>query len=148
MSEAGHDIDLVERRSCDGCVMCCKVFPIPETGKDDFALCPHAREGEGCGKHDERPDVCREFFCTWRLDASLDDAWKPDVAGFVLHDPAPWSLLMSCDVDDPEAWRREPYESQVRQWAVEMQRRQLLMGRRCGGKTTVMLRDREIVLDG
>ena len=148
MNEASRDIDLVQNRECGGCVMCCKVFPIPETGKPEFGLCPQAREGEGCAAHDARPGVCRDFFCAWRLDASLDDSWRPDVAGFVLHDPAPWSLLVSCDIENPDAWRREPYESQVRQWAAEMQRRQLLMGRRCGERTTVMLKDREIDLDG
>lgn len=127
--------------------MCCKVFPIAETGKADFGLCPHACLESGCSIHAARPDVCREFFCLWRLDASLGAEWKPDIAGFVLHDPAPWSLLMSCDIDRPDAWLREPYASRIRQWAVELQRRQMMMGRRCGNRTVMMLRDSEIEID-
>ena len=46
------------------------------------------------------------------------------------------------------AWRREPYASQISDWAVELQRRQMLMGRRVGGETFVVLRDREVGLDG
>lgn len=148
MSEADAGIELVEGRDCAGCVMCCKVFPIPETGKPDYGLCPHAREGVGCDDHAGRPDVCREFQCLWRVDASLGEDWKPDVAGFVLHDPSPWTLLVSCDVDRPDAWRLDPYGSQIQEWAVELQRRQMLMGRRLGGRTRLMLRDREVDLDG
>ena len=148
MDEARGDMELVPGRNCDGCVMCCKVFPIPETGKDDFALCPHARVGEGCGNYDSRPETCREFFCLWRLDGSLEDDWKPSVAGFVLHDPAPWTLLVSGDVYDPDARQREPYASQIRQWAFELKRRQMLMGARCGDTTRLLLGDREVDLDG
>jgi hypothetical protein len=148
MDEARGEIELVAGRACDGCVMCCKVFPIPETGKQDFALCPQARREEGCANHDARPETCREFFCLWRLDASLGDDWKPSVAGFVLHDPAPWTLLVSGDVDDPEARHREPYASQIRQWALELKRRQMLMGARCGDATRLLLGDREVDLNG
>ena len=139
--------ELIPDRACGACTLCCKVFPIPETGKTDFGLCPHAREHLGCDIHLKRPDTCRQFFCIWRLDASLGDEWRPDVAGFVLHDPAPFALLISCDDENPDAWRREPYESQIREWAVDIQRRGLLMGARAGDKTKVLLRDREIDLN-
>jgi hypothetical protein len=148
MPNSEPELSLVPGRECGDCALCCKVFPIPETGKSDFALCPSARPPHGCSIHAARPDTCRDFFCLWRLDGSLGEEWKPSVAGFVLHDPSPWALLISCDVDNPEACRREPYDGQIRDWAVEMQRRQLLMGRRVGAKTYVVLRDREVELDG
>jgi hypothetical protein len=147
MDEQRHDIDLVPSRDCDGCVTCCKVFPIPETGKPDYGLCANAG-AKGCSDYDNRPDVCREFFCMWRHDASLGDEWKPSVAGFVLHDPAPWTLLISSDVDRPDARHREPYQSQIRDWVAECQRRQMMMGARVGPRATLLLKDREIDLDG
>lgn len=147
-AKSDNALSLVPGRECGDCALCCKVFPIPETGKADFALCPQSRPGAGCAIHPSRPATCREFFCLWRLDASLGEEWKPSVAGFVLHDPLPWTLLISCDIDNPDAWRREPYASQISDWAVELQRRQMLMGRRVGGETFVVLRDREVGLDG
>ncbi len=133
-------------RACGDCHMCCKVIPVAEAGKSGFELCGRARH-DGCATYLTRPDACREFFCMWRLDASLDDAWKPSVAGFVLHDPAPFALLVSCDADQPDAWRREPYGSRIRHWAADIQRRGLLMAARAGARTILLLRDREIALD-
>ena len=148
MDVVGFDPSILERRQCDGCVMCCVVFPVPEAGKPDYEACPHASAGEGCAHYETRPEVCRDFFCGWRLDPTLGDEWKPSVAGFVLHDPPPWSLLVSCDVAAPDAWRREPYVSRIRAWVAELQRRQGLAGARAGDCTRLLLKDREIEIDG
>ena len=113
--------------------------------KDDD-WCPHLDPGTGCTIHDDRPKPCREFFCTWRYDASLGEEWKPCVAGFVLHDPPPFSLLITEDVDNPEAWRREPYEDEFRAWAQDLAKRQHFVGVRRGKKTVLILRDGEVEL--
>jgi len=147
MPGADLQTEPVPGRDCGPCQMCCKVFPIPETQKPPYGLCGRARPGGGCADYAGRPDVCREFFCLWRLDGSLSDAWRPDVAGFALHDPEPWGLLISCDVDQPDAWRRPPYGETIRAWVAEAQRRQIMVGARAGARLLLLLRDREIELD-
>ena len=137
---------LVEGRSCGECHLCCKVFPIPETGKSDDGWCPRLDPATGCKAHGARPAACREFFCTWRYDASLGDEWKPCVAGFVLHDPPPFELLVTEDVDRPDAWRREPYEADFRHWARDIASRQRFVGVRRGERTVLMTKTGEVEL--
>lgn len=97
--------------------MCCRVFPIPEAGKTNTDWCQHLEPGKGCRIYAQRPEPCRKFFCGWRRDANLPEAWRPDVAGFVLSDPEPWAFLVTNDPDHPTAWRREPYCGEIRAWA-------------------------------
>ena len=137
---------LAEGRTGGECHLCCKVFPIPETGKNDDGWCPHLDPATGCSIHADRPKPCREFFCIWRYDASLGDEWKPCNAGFVLHDPAPFELLITEDVDRPDAWRREPYESEFRFWARDIAGRQRFVGVRRGERTVLLLKDGEVEL--
>jgi hypothetical protein len=40
-------------------------------------LCPHCAAG-GCTIYQQRPHVCRAFYCQWRRYAWLDDTWRPD----------------------------------------------------------------------
>ena len=135
-------------RSCGECHLCCKVFPIPETGKEKYGNCPHLIPGQGCRDYEARPDTCRNFVCIWMQDPSLTEEWKPCHAGFVLHDPAPWSLLASVDVDDPDAWKREPYLTQLREWAREFAQGHHLVGVRVGANVRLLLRDGEVEIDG
>ena len=77
---------------------------------------------------------------------SFADEWKPCNAGFVLHDPPPWAILASCDVDDPGAWQREPYHGQLRDWARQFSQGQYLVGVRIGDKVKVLLKEGEVDL--
>jgi hypothetical protein len=133
-------------RECGSCHMCCKVFPIPETGKRDYDVCPRLVPGKGCSQYETRPQACRDFFCAWMQDAHLPDEWKPCNAGFVLHDPPPWAILASCDVDDPGAWQREPYHGQLHDWARQFSQGQYLVGVRIGDKVKVLLKEGEVDL--
>lgn len=151
MAELMNDADdaaspLVEGRSCGDCHLCCKVFPIEETGKSDDGWCPHLDPARGCAIHADRPGPCREFFCLWRYDASLGDDWKPCNAGFVLHDPAPFALFITEDVDNPGAWRRDPYEGDFRSFARDLISKQYFVGYRRGERTMLLLKDGEIEL--
>lgn len=138
--------DPLNDRSCGTCHACCRVFPIEEIGKEGFAACPHLTE-EGCGIYDTRPQRCRDFLCHWRLEGGLDEAWKPELCGFVLHDPPPFALLASVEVDRPDAWRQEPYYSQLRAWARDLAEGQHLCAVRIGARTLLLLKDREVEID-
>jgi hypothetical protein len=69
-------------RSCDGCVQCCIVLGIkaPELKKDPGVRCRHLA-GAGCGIYRDRPVVCREFLCLWRLLDDLPEAARPHDCG-------------------------------------------------------------------
>ncbi len=134
-------------RTCGDCHMCCKVFPIPEADKPHTGWCPHLDLATGCTRYETRPETCRKFFCAWLHDKGLCAAWRPDKAGFVLSDPDPWALLVTCDPDHPHIWRREPYESCIRAWADEAGRRGLITGVREGERLCIILRDRDVEVD-
>ena len=59
-------------RSCTdiGCAYCCKVVSIKFPDGEHKPMrkwCKHCTK-PGCGIYDERPDVCRDFHCTWLAD--------------------------------------------------------------------------------
>ena len=62
----------------------------------------------------------------------------------VLHDPAPYAMLASVDEDRPDAWRKEPYYSQLKEWAANLAEGQHLAAVRVGSKTTLLIKDREV----
>lgn len=104
--------------------------------------------GEGCSIYESRPARCRDFHCLWLGDEDLDEHWRPDRAGFVLSDPAPWGLLVTCDPARPAAWRQERYESHIRQWARQLGARGLFAGVRAGENLILLLGDGEHMIEG
>lgn len=125
-------------------MMCCKVFSVPELNKPAGRWCVNARAGTGCVIHDARPTSCRMFQCLWLSSSSLGDEWKPERAKFVVAVEANGALQIMCDAAQPTAWRREPYESQIRRWAehgVKLKLPVLLM---IGDKASVILPNTEL----
>jgi hypothetical protein len=115
-----HDIILgpaIAARACDGCVACCKVLNInePELVKPADQLCMHCT-GQGCGIHDGRPQVCRDWDCVWRRIDSMPLETRPDHLGVVWTidrqaDPqTPFDRLyfVARAVDEPEALKKGP----------------------------------------
>jgi hypothetical protein len=105
-------------KACGGCTLCCKVLGIGPNGKAPGVLCPHAAPGSGCGVHDHRPEVCATYQCAWTWAEPLDPSWRPDRAGFLINPrPDPAEVEVVVDPDQPDAWRREPYASQIKRWS-------------------------------
>ncbi len=79
---------LVPGRDCGGCTACCRYLTIntPEMKKLPGILCPHVAEQRGCKIHDDRPDICRNWFCAWRAlpELELGDEWRPDRCGILV----------------------------------------------------------------
>ena len=65
-------------RECGECTLCCSVLLIdaPEIQKDAGIRCLHC--DQGCVIYEQRPAVCRDFYCAWRTMAIFDEAWRPD----------------------------------------------------------------------
>ncbi len=55
----------------------------------------------GCGIYADRPNVCREFLCGWRLFDDMGDDWRPDLSGVMALRWSPAEL--------PAAWKTTPY---------------------------------------
>lgn len=84
---------LVPNRVCGSCTACCKELTIraPELRKLPGVLCEHCRDG--CAIYEARPDVCREWYCAWRMiEGPMGDEWRPDRSGILatfVHDDIP-----------------------------------------------------------
>jgi hypothetical protein len=136
---------VVPGRSCGTCSLCCKVFSVIELNKPAGQWCTHSVRGGGCGIHDSRPHVCRQFYCSWLIDPNLGPEWKPEVARFVLSaDPKFQALTLMADPGMPHAWKREPYYSTLKKFSqvfFPLDNKVLVNLR---GHITVILPDRDV----
>lgn len=114
-------MSLAPTRTCDGCSLCCKVLRIDWLEKPANKRCVHSVPG-GCGIHGSHPAGCRDFFCLWIDNAAFGPEWKPDKARFVMtKSPSGRGLLLNVDIDAPDAWKAEPYYSQLKYYAQATQ---------------------------
>jgi hypothetical protein len=90
---------------------------IEQLAKPASAWCRHCKPGDGCLIYDTRPAECRDYSCLWLMDARLDQRWKPSRSKLVLT-TSPDGIEIRCDPGFPEAWRKQPYRSQIRAWAI------------------------------
>jgi hypothetical protein len=120
-----HRSDVVRGRDCSGCTLCCKLLGVEEIGTPPLGWCPHCDTKKGCAIYQHRPTECRNFYCEYLLDETLGDQWKPSKCKLVvmLEEPAN-DLVVHVDPSRPDAWRREPFYSQIRQWARTAAREQ------------------------
>lgn len=121
MAAVQTDANLVAGRSCASCTLCCKVMAIRELDKPRLTWCSHCDKKRGCTIYETRPETCREFYCSWMTTPELGDHWKPLVSRMVLvHDrPRNW-LVVHIDSGRTDAWRAEPYLSDLRAWSRYM----------------------------
>lgn len=144
MSSEAIEAPAAPGKSCGTCTLCCKVMEIPELSKPAGQWCVHCKPGQGCGIHAERPDHCRAFGCLWLTQAWMGPEWKPDRCRFVLSvESKTGFLVLQLDPGHANAWRQEPYHSQLRRWALQAQtnnRFLLVFNRR---RATVVLPDGE-----
>jgi hypothetical protein len=90
---------------------------IEELAKRAGSWCQHCKPGRGCLIHANRPAECRSFSCLWLVDDNLDQRWKPSKSKLVLTTSED-GVEIRCDPGFPDAWRKEPLLSEIRQWAV------------------------------
>lgn len=106
-------------RECGTCTLCCKVYDVPDAGATAGNWCPNCLPGRGCKIYEARPQQCRAFLCLWMTQDFLGPEWKPEKARFVLTmDAATRWLFVQADPGAPQAWRKEPYYSQLKRWAA------------------------------
>jgi hypothetical protein len=90
----------LHKRQCGPCTVCCTELKIPQLRKEARVPCRHLTVS-GCGIYADRPNVCREFLCGWRLFEEMGDDWRPDLSGVMALRWSPDQL--------PAAWKSAPY---------------------------------------
>jgi hypothetical protein len=77
--------DPVSGRNCGGCTVCCNILKIdvPELKKHSDLLCPNCT-AVGCKIYEDRPSVCAEYHCGWKMLPHLSDDWRPDRCGVLV----------------------------------------------------------------
>ena len=138
-------VQIVAGRSCKGCTLCCKVLAISELEKPRATWCKHCDVKAGCKIHGTHPSECKGFYCGYLTNATLDERWAPVRSKIVLaYDElnAP-RLSVHVDPSRPNAWREEPYYSQIKRWAAASvaQRGQVIVWQ--GRSTIAVLPDRD-----
>ena len=122
-------------RSCGTCNLCCKLPYVVELKKSIDTWCSHCKPGNGgCTIYADRPPSCRGFVCGWLSDKieGCGDAWFPARCKmYIAARPPPHEgITMTVDPAFPNAWRREPYYSQLLEWAQQMPYVEIRVGRR------------------
>jgi hypothetical protein len=107
---------LAPGRSCEGCTACCKIPAVQALAKPPQVWCEHCEIGVGCKIYEARPEECRTFYCGWVLDQKISDDWRPGKCRMVVKFE-PQRIVIHVDKDRKDAWRREPYNTQIRRWA-------------------------------
>jgi hypothetical protein len=95
------------------------VLAIDELDKPEGVLCRHCESGRGCGIYPDRPVSCRGFYCGYLALPFVAQHWFPDDCGMVVFPlSADKRLAVHVDPANPDAWRAEPFHSDLRKWAV------------------------------
>jgi hypothetical protein len=126
-------------RGCDGCTLCCKVMAVRELPKPAGTWCQHCKAGTGCGIYDGRPAECRTFMCGYLQLPALSEAWKPSASRLIVSSELMENRInIHVDPGRPDAWRREPFYAEIKQWS-----RRITPER---GQVVVMIGERSIVI--
>ncbi len=110
---------MAEPRECGTCSLCCKLFEITELSKPFGKWCPNCNVGVGCRIYGQHPISCQTFRCGY-LAALVPEEWKPSKSHMVITFVKDLEYpVVHVDPNYPGAWRKEPFHSQIRQWATD-----------------------------
>ena len=117
--EQSRQPELIPSRNCDGCAMCCKTLSVRELAKPPGQWCAHCVGKSRCGIYDQRPLTCASFYCGYLFKPNLDERWKPSRCKMVLtYEAASNRVSINVDPSRIDAWRKEPFFSEIRRWAI------------------------------
>ena len=109
------------------------------------AWCLHCKPGHGGEIYPERPDECRSFNCMWLVNDHLDERWRPSKSKLVLT-TSDDGIEVRCDPGFPDAWRKEPFRSEIREWAVSGETHDVTVVVVIGQRMILVTADREFDL--
>lgn len=83
---------------CGECTLCCELLNINslKATKGNIieaiiidspagSLCEHCIEKKGCGVHEERPKICRDYFCAYAQQEDAPIQLRPDNCGIIFE---------------------------------------------------------------
>jgi hypothetical protein len=106
---------VIEARRCGTCTLCCKLLTIPEFDNPSGQWCPHCVQGRGCTLYPNWPEPCRAFRCGYLMWPELGEHWRPSRSKLVVaFKPDGMEIVIHVDPGIPNAWRAEPYHSEIR----------------------------------
>jgi hypothetical protein len=132
-------------RECGECTLCCKLLEIEALAKPAGSWCPHCKPGRGCLIYGNRPAECQAFSCLWLVNDLLDPHWKPSKSKMVLTTSED-GIEVRCDPGFPDAWRKEPFRSEIHQWAASGEALDLTVIVIIGDRIILIASDREFDL--
>jgi hypothetical protein len=133
------------KRLCGDCTLCCKVMAIEELAKPASHWCLHCKPRRGCTIYADRPAECESFSCIWLINDLLDEQWKPNKSKLVLTTSED-GIEIRCDPGFPDAWRKEPYRSEIRAWAASGENNDVTVVVVVGQRMILVTPDREFDL--
>jgi hypothetical protein len=135
--------DRADGRACAGCTLCCKLLKVEALAKPRLDWCRHCRPGTGCTIYDERPHECRAFSCGYLIDGGIAEHWNPRHSRMVVSYESSDRIAIHVDPGRHDAWRREPYFSDIKRWAraAAARRGQVIVWQ--GREVIAVLPDRE-----
>ncbi|HBZ0927752.1 TPA: hypothetical protein MJE31_03480 [Klebsiella pneumoniae] len=73
-------VKAVTARKCGQCSVCCTSLLIdePELAKPAGTSCKHLATTSGCSIYEERPEVCKSWYCGWLKIETLPHQLRPD----------------------------------------------------------------------
>ena len=131
-------------RPCAECGLCCKLPPIRELDKPEGQWCVHFAKGLGCQIRPTRPGSCSTFQCLWSVTAAMDESWRPDRCKFFVRQLDTGWLSIEVDPGTPDAWKREPFYSQIKAWSRRPARPYEVVMVRTNGRLAIVFPDGEI----
>jgi len=118
---------------------------VAELSKPGGTWCTHCDIGKGCRIYADRPQSCSVFFCVYLLNATLGEHWKPSHSRMVVtRDTGRINIIV--DPERPDAWRKEPYHSDLKKWAASFALQQTIVAVTVGETITIVLPDRDVPL--
>ena len=117
-NEARNPVTMVPGRSCGDCSLCCKLLRIKAFEKPLGVWCAHCAPGRGgCTIYESRPAECRNFHCDWLTSRALGPEWRPNKCKmFICREGN--LVTIHVDPSEPEAWRRKPFFSRIKEFAA------------------------------
>ncbi len=93
---------LVPGRECNECTVCCINLQInePELQKKADEPCPNLSSGKGCAIYNDRPGVCRTWYCGWRIMPFVNEDMRPDKSRILIRtDGTPLFIFQPLEKD-------------------------------------------------
>jgi hypothetical protein len=135
-----------EPRRCGTCTLCCKLLTIPAFGNPSGQWCPHCVQGKGCALYPDWPEECRTFFCGYLKWPALGEHWRPSRSKLVVaFKPNGMEIVIHVDPGVPNAWRTEPFHSEIRNMAANTEGTYSVFVQ-IGRRIIVIFPDREVDL--